>query len=527
MKKKILAETQSEPEALSPADTAVLEPAVPEPAILEPAELEPAVLEPAEEMPLPPVATEEEAYRFLSDVMRGTVLEPSGKDVSIGDRLKACSGLMKRYESAQDPAAGETARGRALASAAERLGHCVSPSFAGVLGDVLVHGHTHYDLAGGRGSMKSSFVSLAVVYLLLLEPEAHALVLRKVANTMRDSVYAQYLWAIEMLGLSGCFECKYSPMEMVFLPTGQKILFRGADDPMKIKSIKVPFGSIRITHFEEKDQFSGRDEIRTVLQSTMRGDGDFWNFESYNPPLSRDNWANRDSAQERPDRLCHRSTYLEAPKEWLGDQFLLEAERLRQTDERAYRHEYLGEAVGTGGNVFENLTERRIGDDEIRGFDRIYQGVDWGFAPDPYAFVRLHYDAARETIYLLDELVAARQTNIATAEELKRRGYTDAPILCDSAEPKSVADYRALGLPAKAVQKGPGSVDYGMKWLQGRTIVIDPARTPEAWREFSAYEFERDREGNFVSGYPDRDNHLIDAVRYALDRVIRSYRSNA
>ena len=100
-------------------------------------------------------------------------------------------------------------------------------------------------------------------------------------------------------------------------------------------------------------------------------------------------------------------------------------------------------------------------------------------------------------------------------------------ITCDSAEPKSVADYRSLGLNARKAVKGPGSVDYGMKWLQGRRIVIDKARTPNAWREFSRYEFERDREGNFVSGYPDRNNHTIDATRYALERVIRNYRSNA
>ena len=304
---------------------------------------------------LPAVAPEEEAYRFLTDVMRGTVAEPGGREVSVGDRLKACSGLMKRYESAQDGGAVMDARDRALASAAVRIGRCVSPGFAAVLGDVLAHRHTHYDLAGGRGSMKSSFVSLAVVYLLLLEPDAHALVLRKVANTMRDSVYAQYLWAVEKLGLTDCFECRTSPMELELKPTGQKILFRGADDPLKLKSVKVPFGAIRVTHFEEKDQFAGREEIRAVLQSTMRGAGSFWNFESYNPPRSRDNWANLDSASERPDRLCHRSTYLDAPPAWLGEQFLLEAENLKRADERAYRHEYLGEAVGSGGSVFENL----------------------------------------------------------------------------------------------------------------------------------------------------------------------------
>ena len=147
--------------------------------------------------------------------------------------------------------------------------------------------------------------------------------------------------------------------------------------------------------------------------------------------------------------------------------------------------------------------------------------------PIPTPFIRLHYDPARETIFLLDELYALRKTNSETADELLTRGYTDAVITCDSAEPKSVADYRSLGLNARKAVKGPGSVDYGMKWLQGRKIVIDKARTPNAWREFSRYEFERDREGYFISGYPDRDNHLIDAVRYALERVYGRYRSRA
>ena len=472
------------------------------------------------------IVDEEESLLFLSAVMRGQLDELGGSGVSVGDRLKACVSILKLYET-RAPAPTVNDAALALAEAGRRLPECVAPAFGQVLGDVLLHGHTHYDLAGGRGSMKSSFVSLTVVYLLLLHPETHALVLRKVANTMRDSVYAQYLWAIEQLGVRRWWEARVSPMELTFLPTGQKILFRGADDPMKIKSVKVPFGSIAVTHFEEKDQFAGRGEIRTILQSTMRGGDTFWNFESYNPPLSRDNWANRDSAEDRPDRLCHRSTYLEAPPAWLGEQFLREAEQLRLTDERAYRHEYLGEAVGTGGSVFENLELREITDEELRSFDRIYMGVDWGFAPDPFAFLRLHYDAARETVFLLDELYVTRQTNSQTASELLRRGYTDAVITCDSAEPKSVADYRSLGLNARAAVKGPGSVDYGMKWLQGRKIVIDRRRTPQACREFTAYEFERDREGNFISGYPDENNHLIDAARYALERVASKYRSRA
>ena len=402
-----------------------------------------------------------------------------------------------------------------------RLSEKIGPAFYGVARDVFQHGHTHYDESGGRGSLKSSFVSIIVPLLLIRNPGTHALVLRKVANTIRDSVYAQYMWAIGELGMTAFWEAKVSPMELIYKPTGQKIMFRGADDPMKIKSIKVPFGYIAVTHFEEKDQFVGRAEIRTILQSTMRGGDKYWNFESYNPPISRDNWANKDSLEERADRLCHKSTYLQAPPEWLGQQFLDEAEYLKKTDERAYQHEYLGIPVGTGGNVFENLELREITDNEISHFDRIYQGVDWGWYPDPFAFIRLHYDSARETIFLIDEIYQNKLTNEASGSMIKSRNYMDAYITCDSAEPKSTADYRAMGLSAKEAVKGPGSVDYGMKWLQRRKIVIDRKRTPNAYNEFVNYEYERNKDGDIISGYPDANNHLIDATRYALERISR------
>lgn len=402
-----------------------------------------------------------------------------------------------------------------------RLSEKIGSAFYDVAHDVFHHGHTHYDFSGGRGSLKSSTVSVLVPLLLINNPGTHALVLRKVANTIRDSVYAQYIWAIGELGMAAYWEAKVSPMELIYKPTGQKIMFRGADDPMKIKSIKVPFGYIAVTHFEEKDQFAGRAEIRTILQSTMRGGSKYWNFESYNPPISRDNWANKDSLEERTDRLCHKSTYLQAPPEWLGEQFLAEAEHLKATDERAYQHEYLGIPVGTGGNVFDNLELREITDEEIAQFDRIYQGVDWGWFPDPFAFIRLHYDRARETIYLMDEIYQNNLTNEASGNIIIQRGYKDAYITCDSAEPKSVADYRAMGLQAKAAVKGPGSVDYGMKWLQRRKIVIDRKRTPNAYNEFVNYEYDRNKDGDIISGYPDENNHLIDATRYAVERISR------
>ena len=401
------------------------------------------------------------------------------------------------------------------------LSEKIGPAFYSIAHDIFRHGHTHYDFSGGRGSLKSSTVSILVPLLLVGNPGTHALVLRKVANTIRDSVYAQYIWAIGELGMAAYWEAKVSPMELIYKPTGQKIMFRGADDPMKIKSIKVPFGYIAVTHFEEKDQFAGRAEIRTILQSTMRGGSVFWNFESYNPPISRDNWANKDSLEERADRLCHKSTYLQAPPEWLGEQFLAEAEHLKETDERAYQHEYLGIPVGTGGNVFDKLELREITDEEVKSFDRIYQGVDFGWFPDPFAFIRLHYDRARETIYLLDEIYQNKLSNEQSATMIKQRGYNNVRTICDSAEPKSVADLRAMGLRAYEAVKGPGSVEYGMKFLQRRTIVIDRKRTPHAYDEFVGYEYERNKDGDIISGYPDANNHLIDATRYALELVSR------
>ena len=159
--------------------------------------------------------------------------------------------------------------------------------------------------------------------------------------------------------------------------------------------------------------------------------------------------------------------------------------------------------------------------------DRIYQGVDWGWYPDKYAFTRTYYDAARETIYFIDEHCVNKRSNEQTADWIKKKGYNDYAIICDSAEPKSVEDYRNLGLVAQAAVKGPGSVEYGMKWLQRRKIVIDPRRTPYAYKEITTYEYDRDKDGNIISGYPDRDNHAIDSLRYAYNRVIMRRGENA
>jgi len=400
------------------------------------------------------------------------------------------------------------------------LKRLVSPSFYLVAWDVFERQHTHYWLGGGRGSTKSSFTGIILILLLLQNPRMHALVLRKVGNTLRDSVFAQVIWAIDVLGLMDKFKIKVAPMEIVYKATGQKILFRGADDKTKIKPIKLPFGYIGIGWYEELDQFFGMDEIRSINQSIMRGGDKFWMFYTFNPPKSRDNWVNVEKLEERPDRLYHHSTYLDVPFEWLGQQFIYEADLLREKKPQLYEHEYLGIAVGTGGAVFENIQEREITDEEIETFDKFYYGIDFGFAVDPFAWGKLHFDAKRHTLYVLDEIYEPKLSNRIAVEKMKQKGTGH--IYADSADPKSIAEMRMLGLSIDPAKKGPDSVEYGLKWLQDlEAIVIDKRRTPNAYKEFTLYEYEQNKNGEFISAYPDKNNHYLDMCRYALSAVMR------
>ncbi|MEE0800296.1 MAG: PBSX family phage terminase large subunit [Gemmiger sp.] len=403
-----------------------------------------------------------------------------------------------------------------------KLSELISPAFFEVHRQIKAGKVTELLAKGGRGSTKSSYISLELILQLLLHPQCHAIVLRKVDKTLRTSVYAQICWAIAALGLGSRFKCTVSPMECIYRPTGQKILFFGMDDPGKLKSLKVPFGYIGLLWFEELDQFDGPEQVRNVEQSCLRGGPYALTFKSFNPPASARSWANRYALEQRPGKLVHHSTYQTTPAQWLGPRFLADAEHLQATNPVAYRHEYGGEVVGSGTAVFENLRLEAIPDALRAGFDRSLHGVDWGWYPDPWAYNAVHYDAARRTLYVLDELTRRRTSNRDTATLLQERGLTGADLItADSAEPKSVGDYRAFGLGCKAAQKGPGSVNYSMKWLQGlAAIVIDPAVCPDTAREFSEYEYERDtRTGEVLPGYPDLNNHHIDAVRYATECI--------
>ena len=404
---------------------------------------------------------------------------------------------------------------------AVRLTDIIAPSFYTVHHAIKNGDATHFLLSGGRGSTKSTFAAVEIIVGMMRDPQANAVALRKVKDTIRESVYEQLLWAIEKLGVMHLWQTSVSPMQLTYMPTGQKVIFRGADNPRKVKSGKLRRGYVKFIWYEEADEFSVED-IRTINQTFMRGGDSFRVFYTYNPPKSRKAWVHEYKNNPPAGWFVHHSIYLDVPREWLGEQFFIEAETLRQRNELAYRHEYLGEDVGTGGEVFRNLTLRRISDEEIARFDRIKRGLDFGFASHPTHYAVMHFDATRRRLYIFHELHRVGMSNRALADAIKAENKSNARVTADSAEPRTINELRNLGVNVVGAKKGPDSVEYGIKFLQDlEEIVIDPDRCPNTAREFEGYELEPDGNGGWKEGFPDRDNHSIDAVRYALESEIR------
>lgn len=459
-----------------------------------------------------------EIQKRRSMIARGELTDSFGFAPDFSDQLKSMNDLEKtlkiKQEQEEKKAAEEAARN---AKEYHMDLYNIPDCFHWAIRDIRDKEHLEYVFKGGRGSTKSTTVGMTIVELMKNNHDIHAVVCRKVGNTIKDSVYNKIKWAIGKQEFTEEFDSKLSPMEITLKSTGQKIYFRGADDPDKIKSINPEFGYIGILWFEELDQFEGPEEIRKIEQSAIRGGNLAWIFKSFNPPKTMNNWANKYVLEPKENRIVHSSTYLDVPKEWLGQPFIDEAEHLKEVNPNAYEHEYMGIANGNGGNVFEYLEIRDITDEEISRMDRVFAGVDYGWYPDAFCYLRTYYDSAREKIYLIDELYVNKWSNSKTADWIKKKGYDDYTMICDSAEPKSVNDFRDAGLPARGAIKGPGSIEYGFKFLQTKTLVIDPKRTPNAYKEITEYEYDRDKEGNVISGYPDGNDHAISALRYAYE----------
>lgn len=406
----------------------------------------------------------------------------------------------------------------------------IGKAFVDLYRDIKERKHDDYWLEGGRGSIKSSFWSQVVPEELENNSNWCAICIRKVANTLKDSVYSQLEWGMDNLSETFPFINENwvktkSPLEMRNKKTGQMIYFRGADDPGKIKSIKPPKGMyIALIIYEEFDQMTGMNEVRKIDQSVKRGGNEFITFRIYNTPKSKKHFVNVEKRSPNPKRLVHKSTYLDAPVDWLGQPFFDDAELLKQNNPVAFKNEYLGEETGDGGNVFENVELREITDEEIENFDYLYQGMDFGWFPDPLAWTKMCYQPNKLTLYIFDEYVVNKMSNSKVWNYLKEnKGVkNDDLITADSAEPKSIGDFQSYGSLMRGAKKGPDSVEYSMKWLSGLAkIVIDPRRCPKTAEEFTIYEYPQDKDGNYITGYVDADNHCIDSVRYAMNPIWR------
>lgn len=402
------------------------------------------------------------------------------------------------------------------------LDKVISPGFYDLHQELKGNKYNHIWVRGGRGSTKSTFIAAEILLGIISDPKANAMVFRKVAADLRESVYGQFLWTIDKMQLTPYFKEMTSPMQIIYLPTGQRIIFKGLDKASKRKSTKLGKGYIKYIWYEELDEFAGTEEIRNVNQSLMRG-GDSVAFYSYNPPKTSRSWVNVEAKSIRPDRYVHTSDYTTVPKEWLGPVFISEAKDLAEKNPTAYNHEYLGEETGTGGEIFKNITIREISKEERESFCNIRQGLDWGFAVDPYCFGRMNYDRMRRKLFIFYEHHGIGISNRAAADRIKEMGYNDCIIIADSAEPKSIAEMKDLGIARiRGAKKGPGSVEHGIKWLADlEEIIIDPCCTLAA-REFETYCLDKDRNGEWISRYPDKDNHSIDETRYALELDMKS-----
>ena len=406
----------------------------------------------------------------------------------------------------------------------EKLTNLIAPAFYKLHKQIKKHKYTYYWLKGGRGSGKSSFIAIEIILNIMKDAEngdyGDAVIFRRVKDVLRSSVFEQIKWAIYKLGVQEYWDIPESKLQITYKPTGQAIYFKGADNAKKSKSIKTKY-YIKYIWYEEVDEFENYDKIRTINQSLMRGGSNYFVFFSFNPPESKRNWVNLHILDEREDQIVHHSTYLTVPKEWLGEPFIGEAEYLKEHNYKKYEHDYLGVVTGTGLEVFTNVTVRKITQDEIDNFEYIYLGMDFGFAADPTAFVKCSYNRNHRTVYIFDEIYKVHMSNQQIHDEVLEKNKMNDKISCDSAEPRTINELKQLGLNCFGVKKGPDSVRKGLKWLSEDVveIVIDGIKCPNVKREFLGYELEKDKDGN-PKGYPDKDNHSIDAVRYALKSCI-------
>lgn len=374
---------------------------------------------------------------------------------------------------------------------------------------------------GSRASKKSKTVALWIVSHLIKYPEANAIYIRKTERTLKDSCYSDCKWAINRMGLDKWFVCRLSPLEIEYKPTGQRILFRGCDDPLKLTSISVPKGVLCWAVFEEAYEINKESDF-DMIDESIRGEvpsGYFKRIFVLLNPWSEKHWIKRRFFDTPDDesKLSLTTTY--QCNEWLTEDDIKIFEDMKVRNPRRYAVAGLGGWGVTDGLVYENWKEQEFTLDDIKHCKSAF-GLDFGYTNDPSAFFAGFIDIENKKLYVWDEFYQCGMSNKKIAATVTEMGYTKEHITADSAEPKSIDELNGYGLRVKAAKKGKDSILNGIQWIQDLEIIIHP-RCVNFLTEISNYTWDKDKFDNKLNRPIDNFNHLMDAMRYALEQYVR------
>ena len=373
---------------------------------------------------------------------------------------------------------------------------------------------------GSRRSKKSKTMALWTIYNLMKYPESNMLVVRKTYRTLKDSCFTELKWAIKRLKVEKQWTVKESPLEMTYIPTGQKIYFRGLDDPLKITSIAVEVGVLSWMWIEEAYEITKEEDFDTLAES-MLGDcppGLFKQITLTFNPWNEKTWLKRrffDNPDE--DTLAITTNY--KCNEWLSAADLDIFEKMRKRNPRRYQVAGLGDWGIVDGLIYENWHEQSFTLNDVKNCKSAF-GLDFGYTNDPSAFFAGFVDLDNRLLYVWDEFYEKGMSNRDIYTTVVRCGYSKERIVADSAEPKSIDELKGMGLRISGARKGKDSVLNGIQWIQDFEIIIHP-RCVNFITEISNYTWDTDKFGNNLNRPIDAFNHLMDAMRYALESYIK------
>lgn len=377
---------------------------------------------------------------------------------------------------------------------------------------------------GSRASKKSTTTAMNMIWRIMKYPDSNGLVVRKVFRTIKDSCFAQLKWAIHRLGVNQYWQATNSPLELTYKPTGQKILFRGLDDPLKVTSISVEKGVICFLWIEEAYEVM-KEENFDMLDESIRGevpDGLFKQITLTLNPWNDRHWIKgRFFDVKDDDILAITTNYL--CNEWLDESDLKVFERMKLNNPRRYRVAGLGEWGSVDGLIYENVEERKFDIDKIRGKKGVESafGLDFGYTNDPSAFFCGLIDLKESVIYVFDEFYEKGMSNKKIYEKITELGYRKERIVADGAEPKSIDELKDLGLwGIVGSKKGKDSVNNGIQFIQNFKIIVHP-RCVNFLTEIYNYQWDKDKFGRSINVPAHDFSHMMDAMRYAVERFTR------